>query len=112
MIKPLTLAFLSCAALPGCVTQGAYEPNVSQLIGDQFVGRPVSELMQRYGAPLRSMPLQGETVYTWERSDTLYYSGHPPAHVRCQLDAYVREDGIVRTLGTSGQGGCLPKFIP
>lgn len=102
---------LLVCSLSGCVSTASDESvNVTQLVGDRFVGGPIQEMTARYGAPLRQMPLSDETVYSWEKSDTLYFD--TPLHVTCQLDAYVTPDGVVRTVGTNGNYGACVRFAP
>lgn len=113
----LALAAVFGAALAGCASldPASYGPTAQELtnlVGGRFAGRPVQEMTGRYGAPLRQQQVAGETVFSWERSRTMTFSSQPPAFVRCQLDAYVRPDGIVRTIGFSGQLGGCDAFAP
>lgn len=110
----LALALAAAAvALSACATTSAPEgDDVLGAVGQRFAGQPVTEMMARYGAPARSMPVGEETVYSWDRADTMHFQTQAPLNVRCQLDAYVKPDGVVRTVGLSGQQGACPAFIP
>lgn len=113
-IGRLLITSLVCGPLAGCAT--GYEqpqgPNILQAIGDRYAGRPLTELMGRYGAPARQMQVGAETIYSWEVADTLYFGSQPPLYVRCQLDAYVPETGIVRTVSINGKEGACIRFMP
>lgn len=100
-----------CLALAGCASAPAQDINVVQRVGDRFVGKAAGTMFARYGAPPRQMETGGVTVYTWERSDTLYFRTQPPLVVRCQLDAYV-SDGVVRTVGVNGKQAACVQFLP
>jgi len=106
-LAPAVLLVASCAS-----TGIPESSEVMNAVGRQFAGRPFSEMMARYGAPARSMTVGEETVYSWEKADTIHYQTQAPLAVRCQLDAYVKQDGTVRTVGLSGQQGACPAFIP
>ncbi|KAK6697656.1 hypothetical protein SNK04_013751 [Fusarium graminearum] len=45
---------------------------------------------------------RGDSLFV-EKADTIHYQTQAPLAVRCQLDAYVKQDGTVRTVGLSGQ---------
>lgn len=106
-------AMAIAVSLASCASTGSEAgPDVTNAVGQRFAGRPVSEMLGRYGAPLRSMEVGGETVYSWEARDTLFFNTQPPLPVRCQLDAYVPASGVVRTVGVTGQMGACPKFLP
>lgn len=109
----LALAFAAAITIGGCATTGIPESDdVMAAVGKRFAGKPLTKMMARYGAPARSMPVGEETVYSWERADTMHYQTQAPLNVRCQLDAYVKSDGVVRTIGLSGQQGACPAFLP
>ena len=79
------LPALLCAA---CATTPTYpEPqDYTRAVGDRFAGRPISEMLGRYGAPARQQSIAGEQVMTWERLEYLDF-GRGPEPYRCQLDA-------------------------
>lgn len=107
---PFALFLAGC--LPGGVASDPPQINVTQVIGDRYVGGPVQQLMVRYGAPRREMKLQGETIYTWEREKTMHFEYSAPLHLQCQLDVYVKPDGVIRTLGVSGKQLACEMFLP
>lgn len=113
LVSALFLALLAsgCTSLDPA-SAGPTAQDLTNRVGARFAGRPVQEMTARYGAPLRQQPIAGETVYSWERSRTMTFSSQPPLFVRCQLDAYVKEDGVVRTIGFSGQLGACDAFMP
>lgn len=113
-MKSSTMAALMLGCLlAGCASTPPPRPDpqaLTELMGMRFAGKPVQVMMSRYGAPLRETKVGSETVYSWERSTIMYFRTQPPMPVKCQLDAYVRSDGIVRTVGLSGQNGACPLF--
>lgn len=102
----LALGLSACATPSPQADPGA----LTELLGLRYSGKPVQAMMAHYGAPLRQMPVGEETVYSWERTNELRFKTQAPAMTRCQLDAYVRKDGVVRTIGLSGQNGACPLF--
>lgn len=120
-MKRITLMFAASAALCGCAS--VYEDSgtspgpsmsasIQQAIGDRYAGRPVADMLARYGAPEQRMPQGAETIYTWRRTETVYYSTQAPLVATCQLDAYVQRDLTVRTIGLNGQNAGCPGFQP
>lgn len=129
-------------ALAGCATAdlGPTSGELIQMVGDRYAGRPVADMAARYGMPDAQARMGGEVVYSWRASRTLRireptearragFVGDPawgrvpyvetitalesaPYEYRCQLDAYVRPDGVVRTIGLNGKLGACDLFAP
>jgi len=110
----LIATFMVTTGLSGCATAPP-EPSPQDLtnaIGSRFAGQPLQTMIERYGAPVRQMPLGDETIYTWVRENTMQFRTLRPTTVHCELDAYVTSAGIIRTIGVNGQGGACPTFMP
>lgn len=105
----LAMSLGSCAPIPSASAPDAdYALNA---IGQRFVGRNVLEMSAVLGAPMRSLPLGELVIYSWERTSTMYFETRPPLILRCQLDAYVNQSGVVTNVGFSGQQGGCDRFL-
>ena len=97
----IALTIASCVIAPATPS---FDPDKAmRALGYKFVGLNVTQLMGPYGAPARSVRLSGQTAHSWEYSTS---------NLRCQLDAYTRDDGIVVNLGYSGNNGACEILLP
>lgn len=112
-MKTILLAIVATAS-SGCASAPEqWNPQtLTNAIGTRFSGQPVEQIIARYGAPTRQIEIRGETIYTWERTNVMTFQTRPDVRVGCQLDAYVTQAGIVRTIGLNGQNGACPQFAP
>lgn len=95
------LAILGCVSTP--TAQGFDPDKAIRALSYKYVGLNISQMAAAYGAPARSMPLSGQTVYTWD---------YTTSNLRCQLDAYAGSDGILVNLGYSGNNGACQVLLP
>lgn len=114
-----------------------------QTVGDMYAGRPVEDIMERYGAPHSEKRVRGQLVYVWNADTTIDWrrptevstvgsigdaSRYPFKSVpykekttidsyesvsyKCRLEVYVKDDGIIETLGFFGKMGACAEFNP
>lgn len=107
----VTMALYGCAFIDA-VSPLPPPPNVQMAAGQTYIGQPVQQMLGRYGAPLRSMPVGDVMVYSWEQSRVMYFDTSPPLPVHCQMDAYVTKGGVVDNIGISGKMGACEMFMP
>lgn len=108
------IAMLGLIMLSGCSLMESRQqppPDVNGILSNAYQGGPVTAVMQRYGAPLRQMPVGENVVYSWERDRTMYFDTQPPAHWHCQMDANVNRNGVVTQIGVTGQMGACTEFL-
>lgn len=108
------IVFALCAALSGCTLMESQQqppPDVNAILNSAYQGGPVKMVMDRNGAPLRQMSVQGGMVYSWEQDRTMYSQTLPPAQTHCQMDAYVNSQGIVTEMVANGQMAACTAFL-
>lgn len=65
----IAVSFAAMVSVAGCASMEADKgPDLTQMIGDMYVGRPVQDLATRYGVPDSQQDFQGEHVYSWHAS--------------------------------------------
>lgn len=106
---------IGCALILGGCATGSTIPDPREIdaaLQAAFAGQPVTRMLQRYGAPEQQQMVGGMKVLTWRRTDWLDF-GSGPRQYRCQIDAYLRTDGVtVDGVVPAGQAGSCQFFRP
>lgn len=97
----LAVALMPLFLLAGCATQQRYEASLQQ-----WVGQPVTAVMDVWGYPTGSFPdpVSGNTVYVWDRQ-TVAYS--PPTYQTTIIGGRGYSSAYATTFGFGGQSYTL-----
>ncbi|MCC7097861.1 MAG: hypothetical protein IT472_11880 [Thermomonas sp.] len=79
-------------------------------VRDMYVGRPLQDIVAKYGAPDAQQDFQGEKIHIWHANTTWGITEVQSFH--CKMNVYVRPDGIIRTIDFVGQMGACKEFNP
>ena len=106
----------ACLALAGCATYeggvSAYETNdtIGQSVAARYSGRPIDEMITRYGIPTRQMQTAQGEVMNWDAATSEFQGQY--GHWTRRLDAYVTPERTGRQVGLAGQFGACVRFRP
>jgi hypothetical protein len=113
----LQLFAVTAFALSGCAILGP--PPAHVIPKDQVLAgyrayafRPVSELVQRVGAPAGSTVVAGSKVYLWEQnSNTAAIDPRlAPVPLHCELQVFVDSKELVQNVFLNGNDGACELF--
>lgn len=106
----LTMSLAGCATVPAAPE--VTNDTIGNEIAARFVGRPLDDMVARYGVPNREIATGSGKSYSWDMHAT-YFEGLE-GYWTCRLDAHVNVPPVqtVRLVGLSGKFGACVRFRP